>query len=143
MTLGSLGTQIYVPTTTVIGEPHALLVVGFDDTQNCWIVKNSWGGATWGDNGFGRIAYSANLLEPPTFFGVRGTNVDPNTKRRLSNGAMVRSGQWRQSQQLRTLHPSRQHIEHWWRDNGMPGLPWGRAGSCGRLIRGAVSMTGH
>ncbi|MDQ3822211.1 MAG: C1 family peptidase [Actinomycetota bacterium] len=35
---------------------HAISVVGYDDTQQCWICKNSWG-TGWGDSGFFRIAY--------------------------------------------------------------------------------------
>lgn len=34
---------------------HQICVVGYDDSQSCWIVKNSWG--HWGENGFFRIAY--------------------------------------------------------------------------------------
>lgn len=36
---------------------HAVLVVGWDDAQQCFIVKNSWG-PSWGENGYFRIAYS-------------------------------------------------------------------------------------
>ena len=36
---------------------HAVLVVGYDDVNQCFIVKNSWG-TGWGDAGFFRIAYS-------------------------------------------------------------------------------------
>jgi len=36
---------------------HCVSVVGYDDTQNCWICKNSWG-TGWGDyGGFFKIAY--------------------------------------------------------------------------------------
>ena len=35
---------------------HCVALVGYDDTQGCWIAKNSWG-AGWGDGGFFRIAY--------------------------------------------------------------------------------------
>lgn len=40
---GALREGIYTPTTTVTGETHALLVVGFNDDARYWIVKNSWG----------------------------------------------------------------------------------------------------
>jgi C1A family cysteine protease len=36
---------------------HAVVLVGWDDSQQCFIVKNSWG-TWWGDNGYFRIAYS-------------------------------------------------------------------------------------
>jgi C1A family cysteine protease len=35
---------------------HAVSVVGYDDSQQCWICKNSWGPA-WGDAGWFRIGY--------------------------------------------------------------------------------------
>jgi C1A family cysteine protease len=35
---------------------HAVCVVGYDDSNGCWIVKNSWG-QQWGEDGFFRIAY--------------------------------------------------------------------------------------
>ncbi|MDD5627564.1 MAG: C1 family peptidase [Elusimicrobia bacterium] len=36
---------------------HAVLLVGYDDKEQCFIVKNSWG-PDWGEGGFFRIAYS-------------------------------------------------------------------------------------
>lgn len=35
---------------------HAVLVVGYDDLEQCFIVKNSWG-TGWGEAGYFRIAY--------------------------------------------------------------------------------------
>ena len=35
---------------------HAICIVGYDDAQGCWIIKNSWS-RLWGDEGFCRIAY--------------------------------------------------------------------------------------
>jgi C1A family cysteine protease len=41
---------------------HCICVVGYDDNQQCWILKNSWG-TGWGDGGFCRIGYGqADLL---------------------------------------------------------------------------------
>lgn len=36
---------------------HAVSVIGFDDLEECFIVKNSWG-QNWGEQGFFKIAYS-------------------------------------------------------------------------------------
>lgn len=45
---------------------HAVLIVGYDDTDQCFIVKNSWG-TMWGESGYFRIAYSQ--LSAPVYFG--------------------------------------------------------------------------
>jgi C1A family cysteine protease len=36
---------------------HAIMVVGYDDNDGCWICKNSWFGTAWGESGFFRIGY--------------------------------------------------------------------------------------
>jgi C1A family cysteine protease len=46
--------------TYVSGEyegGHAILIVGWNDAESAFIVKNSWG-PNWGESGFFRIAYS-------------------------------------------------------------------------------------
>ena len=45
---------------------HAVLLVGYDDRESCFIVKNSWGEG-WGEGGFFRIGYSQ--LGPGVEFG--------------------------------------------------------------------------
>jgi C1A family cysteine protease len=41
---------------------HAILIVGWDNTQGAWIIKNSWG--AWGinDSGFGYVKYQCNNI---------------------------------------------------------------------------------
>jgi C1A family cysteine protease len=36
---------------------HAVLIVGWDDQRKAWKIKNSWG-TTWGEGGFGWVAYN-------------------------------------------------------------------------------------
>jgi C1A family cysteine protease len=36
---------------------HAITLVGWDDQDQAWIVRNSWGEG-WGEEGYFRIAYS-------------------------------------------------------------------------------------
>jgi C1A family cysteine protease len=87
---------------------HAVLIVGYDDDQQCFIVKNSWGSG-WGENGFFRIAY--NQVDSVVNFGaeacVYGDEIDhgddptpdPEPDNELDNGEVVNdlagsSGQW-------------------------------------------------
>ena len=57
-------TDVYIKSSSnnPLAGYHCICVVGYDDNQQCWIVKNSWG-TTWADNGFGKIGYNqADLL---------------------------------------------------------------------------------
>jgi len=58
---------------------HAILIVGWNDADGAFIVKNSWG-TRWGESGFFRIAYSE--LTGTTKFAryslTYGTASDPN-----------------------------------------------------------------
>ncbi len=40
---------------------HAVVLVGWDDANQCWIMRNSWG-TSWGENGYMRIKYGANNI---------------------------------------------------------------------------------
>jgi len=35
---------------------HAVILVGWNDSEGCWIVKNSWG-TGWGEQGYARVLY--------------------------------------------------------------------------------------
>lgn len=53
---------VYQPGSNVDFEGlHAIIIVGWDDSDRSWICKNSWG-AGWGDNGYFKISWiEANL----------------------------------------------------------------------------------
>jgi hypothetical protein len=40
---------------------HVVTITGYSDDEQCWIVKNSWG-AKWGDNGYFKMAYDADMF---------------------------------------------------------------------------------
>ena len=43
------------------GGGHAVVIVGWDDDQNAWLIKNSWD-TDWGMGGFGWIGYNSNRI---------------------------------------------------------------------------------
>lgn len=47
---------VYQHITGELAGYHCVTVVGFDDDDECWICKNSWG-TSWGEDGFFKIAY--------------------------------------------------------------------------------------
>lgn len=124
---GALRDGVYVPTIPGSGILHALLVVGFDDDGQYWIVKNSWGPG-WGVGGFGKIGYAANLLEPAGFIGLRGTNPDPFAKRRHRTGVLIQSGSGGQRNNFELFIRQGMDVEHYYRDNAQAALPWIRVG---------------
>lgn len=46
---------------------HAIAVIGYDDEEQCWIAKNSWG-AGWGEGGFFRIGYGECGIDSEVLF---------------------------------------------------------------------------
>ena len=59
-------TGVYHYTTGTYEGGHVILIVGYDDVNQYFICKNSWG-TGWGERGFFRIAYSE--LNSVTQFG--------------------------------------------------------------------------
>lgn len=45
--------------SSVIRTNHAIVIVGWDDSLNAWLVKNSWG-TNWGIDGYGWVNYGTN-----------------------------------------------------------------------------------
>jgi len=44
-----------------IAGGHVVSMVGYDDTERCWIMKNSWG-SKWGEEGWFRLSYDTDLF---------------------------------------------------------------------------------
>ncbi|MDD3491984.1 MAG: C1 family peptidase [Candidatus Thermoplasmatota archaeon] len=40
---------------------HVMTIVGYDDHERCWIIKNSWG-KDWGEDGWVRISYDVDMI---------------------------------------------------------------------------------
>jgi C1A family cysteine protease len=48
---------VYKHTTGDALGGHAISIIGYDDEAQAYIIRNSWG-STWGEEGFGKVAYS-------------------------------------------------------------------------------------
>ncbi len=69
-------TGVYHHVSGVVEGGHCVLVIGYSEAEQCWIIKNSWD-TTWGVGGFGKIAY-ADLMFNGQFFPMYGaTGIVP------------------------------------------------------------------
>jgi C1A family cysteine protease len=62
----SYGSGVYKYVLGNYAGGHAVLIVGYDDLDQYFIVKNSWG-TDWGESGYFRIAYSELISK--VYFG--------------------------------------------------------------------------
>lgn len=79
----SYTTGVYRHVTGGQAGGHCVSLIGYDDTQRCWIGKNSWGPG-WGEAGFFRIAYGDSAIDT---WDVRG--MDGLTMRWWNRGRKV------------------------------------------------------
>jgi hypothetical protein len=99
---------------------HTILVVGFDDDLQCWIIRNSWG-PNWGDGGYGLLGYGECKIDEFTKAGIQGTNPDPWTRRRLHNGCFLESGNGQTHRNFEMLASGGPRLRHVWRQGGEGG----------------------
>jgi len=52
---------VYEHTWGSVSTGHVMTLVGYDDTQQCWIIKNS-AGSDWGEDGYVRMHYDSALF---------------------------------------------------------------------------------
>ncbi len=70
----SYGGGVYKHVTGNYAGGHCITLIGYDDSQGCWIAKNSWS-TGWGEGGFFRIAYGECRIESYQTCGVQGINL--------------------------------------------------------------------
>jgi hypothetical protein len=58
---------------------HCICVIGYDDNQQCWIIKNSWG-SNWGDGGYCKIKYGQSdiLIDSTWAFYSVDSDIAPS-----------------------------------------------------------------
>jgi len=65
---------VYEPTWNVTNgvgwANHGVILVGWNDSEGCWIIKNSWGSG-WGEQGYARVLYG-NLEKYEYAYAVTG-----------------------------------------------------------------------
>jgi len=67
---------IYEPTSSSITGYHGVVLLGYNDEEEYWILKNSWG-TGWGEEGWFRMSYPAGV---ELFMGmnvVEGSGIIP------------------------------------------------------------------
>ncbi|KAI1871484.1 uncharacterized protein JN550_004478 [Neoarthrinium moseri] len=70
---------------------HAVLVVGYDDNQKCWIIKNQWGTYS-GDQGYYLIGYGEAEIEGFIKYGITNVDPDPWDRKSHQSGLMIQGG---------------------------------------------------
>lgn len=82
----SYGGGVYKHVSGAQAGGHCVCLIGFDDQQQCWIGKNSWG-TGWGEQGFFRIGYGQCAIETWRVHGSSYVNL------RMDVEALIR-GLW-------------------------------------------------
>jgi len=62
---------IYKPRGEYIIGGHVITMMGYDDSQRCWICKENIG-TDWGENGWIRVSYDAHSSKHPFFWPMYG-----------------------------------------------------------------------
>ena len=58
------GNGVFFETASDYNYPtsnHAVMIIGWDDTKQAWLMRNSWS-TTWGDSGYAWIKYNSNNI---------------------------------------------------------------------------------
>lgn len=71
----ALGSQVYIKANNTLAGYHCISVVGYSDTLQAWLIKNSWG-TTWGMSGFGWIGYNQAALLIDTDWSMYSVEVE-------------------------------------------------------------------
>jgi C1A family cysteine protease len=58
----SYSSGVYRKTSNVVAGGHCVCIVGYSDSEQCWICKNSWS-ASWGEGGYFKIGYGECGIE--------------------------------------------------------------------------------
>ena len=84
---------------------HAINLVGWDDSKNAWLLRNSWG-TNWGEDGYMWIDYGSNSVGAWSAWAM--VEQDANAKDDNNNGPVVKNFGERN---MRVVNESGQNLE--------------------------------
>jgi hypothetical protein len=114
------GPEVYHLSPNATGRAgHYVLIVGFDDTRQCWIIRNSWGSG-WGVGGYGFVGYGEANIDDLAKLGLVHTNPDPWSKRRLHAGNIFESGNGAEHRNFEMIRGDAPRVRQLWRDGSDP-----------------------
>ena len=65
------------PTSSSYLINHAVLLVGYNDTEGSWLIKNSWDN-NWGEGGYMRLSYSRDCGLSSLLGNIKFTSFNAN-----------------------------------------------------------------
>jgi hypothetical protein len=76
------------------GQPvnHAINIIGWDDKDGAFIVRNSWS-ESWGEEGFGRVKYGCRNLGYAASFVTYGATCQPQPSAETGTDVTIKRGQ--------------------------------------------------
>lgn len=101
------------PGANYVGN-HAVLIVGYDEIQQAWIIRNSWG-PWWGQKGYGLIGYGEVNIDMWSKMGLNNVSPDPWSRRRHHNGNLYQSSNGAIRKNFELLRGGSE-ISQFWRD---------------------------
>lgn len=133
---------VYTQQSTIAEGGHCVVIVGYDDTKQAWLMRNSWG-TGWGVGGYCWFGYGQCGIDGNVKYGVplANTNPDPWTKRHIHNGAIYESGDGARHHNFEvwTKAPGNA-VRHYWRDG--VSLNWALAETFGNDCASVPSAQG-
>jgi papain like protease len=132
-------------TASGIAGGHCIVIVGYDDARQAWLVRNSWG-AGWGmagSPGYIWMGYEQADIDSYVKYGVPNTaiNPDPWTKRRNHNGNLMESGDGQLHRNFEVWATAPKNaVRHYWRDGSS--YAWAAAETQGNDCASMPTVTG-
>jgi hypothetical protein len=134
------GSGVYTHTSGYDRGGHCVTIVGYDDAQGAWLIRNSWG-TGWGMDGYCWFAYGQCGIDASAKYGVSDPNPDPWTKRRHHNGNLIESGDGALHRNFEMWSNGPGNVvRHYWRDGS--DFVWKLAETFGNDCGGDPSATG-